>query len=578
MLHFNQIINHSIKRLRIYNMSKITPLLILISIISMLQWACDDGSTDDGGESTAGMMQEEDRGSSNFKFDQMMDNSDAQVREDQMLNDMLVENDMDADLSCQSCSSDDECGDADCVSFGPNSESQCFYHCIEGECEQGYSCLFLDEVTEVCIPEEGECEYCYDLDGDGAGEGDGCSNPRRDCNDNNENIYPMAVDGCDGVDNDCDGNNDEDYMPESCGSEFCLAYSTCVEGMEVACMSPVITDQDLCDGIDNDCDGSMDEDYVVTTCGEGLCVADSSCIEGQEVCEAGIAEMIDDLTCDGIDDDCDGNLDEDFFESCGFGRCISQALCVEGASSCQSIAPDPAELDASCDGIDDDCDDMIDEGFVDTCGLGACERPAQCQNAMVACEPGAPNPEGDILCDGVDEDCDGEIDEDCDRNRLTVSYNAASSTAEILALDIYYEHSYSSFVPTYNPLLYRPTTMNLAVIYPVGMSPVIPLNEASTYDRGSSLVDAFKNVDVRNDANNRRIQYLVLTIVGEGASTVISPIDPANNRDGKILTIYFERNGVNAPWSFEWDLDRTYIAPEEALEIFEISQLEPMSP
>ncbi len=42
-----------------------------------------------------------------------------------------------------------------------------------------------------------------------------------------------------------------------------------------------------------------------------------------------------------------------------------------------------------CNGVDDDCDDMVDEGCVPMC---------------------MPEPE---VCDGVDNDCDGVVDEGC---------------------------------------------------------------------------------------------------------------------------------------------------------------------
>jgi hypothetical protein len=74
-----------------------------------------------------------------------------------------------------------------------------------------------------------------------------------------------------------------------------------------------------------------------------------------------------------------------------------------------------------CNGVDDDCDGLIDEDFVvtpSTCGLGECESTGQvqCVNGVVedTCTPGTPGtegPEGDPTCSGgLDEDCDGLID------------------------------------------------------------------------------------------------------------------------------------------------------------------------
>lgn len=80
-----------------------------------------------------------------------------------------------------------------------------------------------------------------------------------------------------------------------------------------------------------------------------------------------------DATCDGRDDDCDGFFDEDFSPgaaTCGVGACASTGTqtCAGGVlqSDCAPLAP--AADDASCDGVDDDCDGVADEGVVSPCG------------------------------------------------------------------------------------------------------------------------------------------------------------------------------------------------------------------
>jgi hypothetical protein len=74
----------------------------------------------------------------------------------------------------------------------------------------------------------------------------------------------------------------------------------------------------------------------------------------------------------------------------------------------------PGAEDSLCDGLDNNCNFQIDEGFqpYDTfCGLGACARmgTAECISGVFtdSCTPGAPSAE---TCNGVDDNCDGTVD------------------------------------------------------------------------------------------------------------------------------------------------------------------------
>ncbi len=255
---------------------------------------------------------------------------------------------------------------------------------------------------------------------------------------------------CDGRDDDCDGSFDEDFLGNAteCGVGACAAGGQilCVEGrLQDSCTPrPPAADDVSCDGVDDDCDALIDEDFqrVVVQCGEGSCgdSGETICINGQEedTCAPG-TPALNDASCDGVDDDCDGVTDEDYLPQetqCGVGACASTGLlsCVNGAEQDSCIAGDPAPDDASCDGVDDDCDGRFDENYrsLETqCGQGECLSQGRtfCIQGVVedSCEEGqvAPN---DPTCDGRDDDCDGRFDEDYIRQEPQCGIGACVST------------------------------------------------------------------------------------------------------------------------------------------------------
>lgn len=76
--------------------------------------------------------------------------------------------------------------------------------------------------------------------------------------------------------------------------------------------------------------------------------------------------------------------------------------------------PNSSNMPELCNGVDDNCDGIVDNGNFGTvsCGVGACYRTVSaCQNGIVidafSCVPGQPSQE---VCNGIDDDCDGVVD------------------------------------------------------------------------------------------------------------------------------------------------------------------------
>lgn len=276
----------------------------------------------------------------------------------------------------RSCTADADCDDhlfcngvETCVSMACAAASS-------GACDDSDNCT-----TDTCDEAADTCAHATrDADMDGFGDVNcpavgGVANT--DCVDSDATISPDAIDACDGIDNDCSGT--------------CDSLNTCCRGAVGPC-------QTTCDT-----PGTMSGTRVCT----GTC-SWSACSPPAE-------------TCNGRDDDCNGACDDGAGVCCAGAttpcmtscRSMGTQVCAADCSFTGSVCTPPAE---TCNGTDDDCDSIVDEGF--TCAVGttrACTTSCTStglQTCDVTCGWGACVPPTEV-CNGVDDNCVGGIDEGC---------------------------------------------------------------------------------------------------------------------------------------------------------------------
>jgi len=148
-------------------------------------------------------------------------------------------------------------------------------------------------------------------------------------------------------------------------------------------------------------DGTPDDD------GDGVSICAGDCDDSDDTTFPGNPEV-----CDGSDNDCDGVADQGFTDGDGDGAMD----CVDCDDADAASFPGAVEL---CDGADNDCDGLLDAGLPDVDGQetdddgdGVSECEGDCDDDDDTAVPG-----GTEVCDdGVDNDCDPATDETTDED------------------------------------------------------------------------------------------------------------------------------------------------------------------
>lgn len=131
----------------------------------------------------------------------------------------------------------------------------------------------------------------------------------------------------------------------------------CVDGAFGACEGAVGPTEEVCNGVDDDCNGAVDDVAEAGgACSDERVIACAA--EGVVACVAGgppglVCELLDgdrraDARCDGVDDDCDGFIDE------GFGELQTLRMPSSGPDAAPAIAAWGGSFGAAWIGVDND--------------------------------------------------------------------------------------------------------------------------------------------------------------------------------------------------------------------------------
>ena len=280
--------------------------------------------------------------------------------------------------------------------------------CSGDSCGVGFVCL-----DDTCFPEG----TCIDNDDDGFGEG--CS-AGDDCDDTRFDVNPARSEICDDEDNDCDFSVDEGGVCTPCNPSCTPGTALCTGEQVIRC-----DDSSGCAryGTPETCPGGQfcQQGACVQRCedvdGDGFGVR---CTDEREDCDdtrsdvyPGAPEL-----CDELDNNCDTRTDENFIcdsptecvSNCvaGPAECVAgggaRVECVEGPVGCfrsrATVCPAGTRCANGTCSAAVTCVDRDGDGAGPGCATNDC-RPSDRTSHPAATE----------VCDGLDNNCNGVVDD-----------------------------------------------------------------------------------------------------------------------------------------------------------------------
>jgi len=240
---------------------------------------------------------------------------------------------------------------------------------------------------------------------------------------------------CNAIDDNCNGITDDVAgIGQACNSGGVNTTGVCTASLVcnaanpgtlpggLTCTQNVGPTPEICNGLDDDCDGVTDEDILCPT-GQ-TCVANvgdpthGMCSGGTQTCDPSVGG--------GCGQNCPGGLTANCVGACKPGV----VACINGAKVCQGSTGPTPEV---CNGIDDNCNGIIDDNLTDTwLGTTCCPTgnladcgntggSTRCHTGTWQCTPGmsasdlrtcvggvAQSPE---VCNNIDDNCNGVTDD-----------------------------------------------------------------------------------------------------------------------------------------------------------------------
>lgn len=343
--------------------------------------------------------------------------------------------------SYETCGRD--CDDTDEL-INPDADEVCDDEDVDENCNN-----FSDDQDSSTVKDDIENVWYADKDQDGYAAKSGNNQPYRfcdppvgysqtlgDCNDGKASINPDATELVDdGVDQNCDGYelcykdaDGDTYRPDASATMYSTVI-TCTGPGSATDKQPIgdCDDTDVniyplarerCNATDDDCDGKVDDNASDLSIPE-------VCNEKDDNCNGQTDENVGDTWYKDVDGDGYGDASNTRV-SCSLPTgYVADSLDCNDTN--RSINPGATEL---CDGVDQDCDDLIDENATDTKtwyldsdkdGFGdpkkatsSCTAPSSqyvsnnfdCDDTNANISPTDPE-----ACNGQDDDCDGKTDD-----------------------------------------------------------------------------------------------------------------------------------------------------------------------